>query len=87
MRLRPGIPEYIKAFPAAFGARPVASRECGGLIQEEEFCVEAWRHHGALPSFEFQYADNPLAALELANDFALVIVDCATPVPHKSSTG
>jgi len=87
MRAHPNIPERIEPFPPALSARSVSGGKRHGFVQEEEFGVKARRHHGAPAPFEFQQARNPSPALELTDDYTLIIVQRPAPVAHQHSTG
>src|SRR5690606_34392477 len=74
---RPGIDELAVARPAAVGARPMAGRECRGLVQEEEFAPVTGAEHLAASSLEVQQAGDPGLAAPLRDHFTPVVVDDA----------
>ena len=64
----------------------MAGRPGGGFIQEEEFGVEARRHHLALAAFELQAAIDPALQAKRPHDFAVGVVDQAA-VAEQRATG
>jgi hypothetical protein len=84
--LYPGILEGVEPFAATFGTRSVTCGKRHGLIQEEELCVTARRHHRTSPVLKLQETSNPAPAGVLTDDFAIVIVNGAAPVSHERST-
>ena len=77
----------MEPLPPALGARPVPGGQRDGLIQEEQFRIPAWRHHGTFAALEVEKAGNPTPVLERTEDLALLIVQRSAPVAHQGPTG
>src|SRR5262249_28294340 len=81
---RPGVAEGTVAVTATLPAGPVAGRQPGRLVQEEQLGVVAGRHDPPPPVLELQEADEPPLHLPGADDLAPVVVK-EPPVAHEGA--
>ena len=79
--------ESLSRRSSAEEARSMSGGQARRFVQEEQFGVAPWRHYDAVPALKLQEASNPTPVGVLANDLALIIVQCTAAVTHESSTG
>jgi hypothetical protein len=84
VRLHPRLAEAEEILAAALRTRPVAGRQGGRLVQEEELGEPAGAQEFAPPPLELEPAGDPPPDLPGTNQPAVIVVK-DTPIPEKES--
>src|SRR6266496_1014037 len=88
MHVHPEIAELDEVLAAAFGARPVACCEGGGLVEEEELGEPPGLEQLSAPPLELESAGDPSPDLPVADQpSALVVKDASVAEQEPASLG